>query len=361
MKKIKVGIVGCGFMSQAVHIPCFLDNDRCEVVAAVDTKEEMAKQVAQKFHIQKSYTSLEQLLQDAVIDAVALIIPPQLIHGRAIASMKKGKHVYAEKPIALKSADGREMVRVAEQQKVTLMGAYMKRYDLGSQYAKKKIESFCKSGELGKITYARFHNFAGAWRGQLEPREIIVDETRKEYEDLGDLGIPDFIRPEDRKRFFCSFINFSHDINLMRYFLGNPRRVLFSTQKEGPNNYQSYTTSIFDYDGFKVTLETGAVECDYFDEEAVVYFEKGWIRVRFPRVLLKNVPAKVSIYNNAKGLEQANLGYAWNFQREVDAFIECIINNKKSLSDGADSIKDISVAEAWYQSYREQKEIDIKY
>lgn len=361
MRKIKIGIVGCGFMGQAVHIPCFLNNDGCEVAALVDVNKEMAKQVARKFQIPASYTSLEELLQNEEIDAVALIVPPQLIPEMAIESMKEGKHVFAEKPIALKSADGREMVKVAEEQKAILMGAYMKRYDLGSQYVKERIEGFLKGGELGKITYARFHNFNGAWRGQLEPRSIIIDEKRKEYEELGDLRIPDFIKPEDRKRFFGTFINFSHDINLMRYFLGDPQKVLFSSQKEGPDIYQSYTTSVFDYGEFKVTLETGAIESDYFDEEAVIYFEKGWVKVKYPQVLLKDVPATVSIYNNAKGLECANLGYGWNFQREVDCFIECIINNKKSLSDGVDSVKDISVAEAWYQSYLKHGEVDIQY
>ena len=110
-----------------------------------------------------------------------------------------------------------------------------------------------------------------------------------------------------------------------------------------------------------MTLETGAVDCDYFDEEAVIYFEKGWVKVKYPRVLLKDVPAAVSIYNNAEGLDCPNLGYGWNFQREVDCFIECIIDNKRSLSDGIDSIKDVSVAEAWYRSFTEQGEIEIQY
>lgn len=359
MEKVKVAMVGCGFMGQAVHLPCFLKNASCEVVALVDQNETLVKRVAGKYHIPRVYSSLDKLLESEKVDAVALIVPPQLIPALAIRAMEEGKHVFAEKPIALNLSAGQKMVKVATDKNVVLMGAYMKRYDLGSQHAKRRVDDFRRRGELGKITYARFHNFNGAWRGDLEPG-TIRDEKRKEYEELGELGIPDFIKPEDEKRYFGTFINFSHDLNLMRYFLGDPQKVLFSDQRPGPSIYQSYTTSLFDYGAFKVTLETGAMECNYFDEEVVIYFEKGWIKIKYPRVLLQNVPAAVSLFNNKTGEEYPNLGYSWSFQREVDHFIDCIVNENVPLSSGADSIKDIVVAEAWYRCFKESRAVTIE-
>jgi len=266
----------------------------------------------------------------------------------------------AEKPIALKIEEGVRMADVAEKCGRILMGAYMKRYDLGTEYVKKFIIDDTIKMKLGQIKYARFHNFNGAFGGQLIPRNYIADVDRKDYTEVGDLRIPDFVRKEDEKRYFCSFINFSHDINLMRYLLGEPKTVYASHHRVGPSDYHTFSTTIFEYPDFTTTLETGCVECDYFDEFAQIYFERGWIEQRFSRVHLQNVPAKVTIFDNKAGFMTPTLGWGWSFQRQADHFIECILKKHEPISNGADSIKDIAIGQAWYRSYLEQKRIIIE-
>ena len=350
MEKVRLGLIGCGFMGQVVHLPGFVKNKNCQVAAISDVNEDLCRKVAQKFGIPKQYAKPEALLADPDLDAVALIVPPQRIADLTVKALEHGKHVFAEKPIALRSDEGKRMVDAARNKNKLLVAGYMKRYDLGTEYVKNFLADPAQRAKLGKITYARFHNFNGAFRGQLEP-DFIRDENAKGYPELGDLRIPEFVRKEDRNRYFCSFINFSHDINLMRFLLGDPRTVYASHHRPGPTDYHTFSVSIFEYEGFTATLETGCIQFEDFDETAQIYFEKGWIELKFPQVLLQNVPAKVTVFDNNAGTTNPGLGWDWNFNRQADHFIECILHNKPSLSDGADSIKDIAVGEAWYLSY----------
>jgi predicted dehydrogenase len=359
--KVNIGVVGCGFMAQGVHIPCFQDSDGCNVAALCDSNEDLCAKVARKFGISKTYSSTEDLFADSEIDAVCLIVPPQFLASMAISAMDAGKHVFCEKPIALKMEDGRAMVEKSAKTGKILMGAYMKRYDLGVQEAKRVLEENKSNPSLGKVTYARFHNFGGVWVGGGFDPKVIVDDTRKSYEEIGDLRIPEFVLDEDRTRYFCSFINFSHDINLMRYLLGDPMRVKASSQRPAASDFCSFTTSIFEYDGFCATLETGSASVRDWDEECKIYFENGWIEIKFPPVLLQNVPASVSVYSNDKVLKRPDLGWGWNFKAQADHFIDCIVGNKCPISSGSDSIKDIAVGEAWYKSYADMASVDIIY
>jgi predicted dehydrogenase len=350
MDKVRLGMIGCGFMGQAVHLPSFVANKNCQVTALSDMNEDLCRRVAEKFGIPKRYAKAEDLLADNELDAVALIVPPQRIADLAVKALENGKHVLAEKPIALRNDEGKRMADASRKSNKLLVAGYMKRYDLGTGFVKKFLADPSQRAGLGKITYARFHNFNGAFRGQLEP-EYIRDKNARGYPELGDLRIPDFVKAEDRDRYFCSFTNFCHDINLMRYLLGDPRTVYASHHRAGPSDYHTFSVSIFEYDGYTAALETGCIECEDFDETAQIYFERGWIELKFPQVLLQSVPARVTVFDNATGIMTPALGWGWNFKRQADHFVESILHDKASLSECADSIKDIAVGEAWYLSY----------
>jgi predicted dehydrogenase len=359
-QKIKIGLVGCGFMGQSVHIPCFLNNKDSEILALSDNNREQGALVARRYGIPKFYDSAEEMFHDKDIEVVALIVPPQLNPDLAIKAMEAHKHVYAEKPIALSLNEALRMIATARKNNVRFMGAYMKRYDPGCMKAKVIIDNFRAKLELGKITYARVHNFLGDWiSGFSTP--IITKGKKVAYTDIGILGIPDFIDAKHREDYFASLINFSHDINIMRFFLGDPKEINCSSLRKGPNIFAARTASLFNYGDFDACLETGCVSSHLWDEEAKIYFEKGWVEIKLPAPLLRNMPAEVTIYRNGHGIEQPLVEWGWSFQREVDYFIECIKTGKDFISDIKDCAKDLILAEAMYKSFKEKRNIEIDY
>src|SRR5699024_2469315 len=83
--------------------------------------------IAQKFSIQKVYSSYEQLLDDPDIDAVYIPLPNYLLKEWVIKAANKGKHILCEKPAALDAEEFQEMKTAGEKNKVIFMESFIKK------------------------------------------------------------------------------------------------------------------------------------------------------------------------------------------------------------------------------------------
>jgi predicted dehydrogenase len=113
MKKMKVGVIGCGNIS-----PIYLKNistifGNLELAAIADIIPERAKSRAEEYKIPKACTVAE-LLADPAIDAVLNITIPPAHAEVCSAAIAAGKHVYVEKPLSITLADGERIVAQAK-------------------------------------------------------------------------------------------------------------------------------------------------------------------------------------------------------------------------------------------------------
>ena len=114
MKKIKVGIIGMGFIGES-HIEAVRRIGCCELYAVADTNAELAKAKAEYYGIEKCYSSVEQLLADPEIDAVHNCTPNFLHLAINKEVIKSGKHLLSEKPLCGNFAEAAELVEVKKQ------------------------------------------------------------------------------------------------------------------------------------------------------------------------------------------------------------------------------------------------------
>ena len=122
MEKIRVGVVGTGFISDWV-ITGGRQDPRFEVVAICSRAQSTANQFANKHQIPYTFTSLEVMAASPLIDAVYIASPNYMHASQSILCMKHKKHVLCEKPLASNASEVREMIRVAKEEKVVLMEA----------------------------------------------------------------------------------------------------------------------------------------------------------------------------------------------------------------------------------------------
>ena len=61
-KKVRVGVIGAGYIADSVHLPSLTEIENCEVVAICDLFEEKAKNMAEKYNIPKTYVSYHEML-----------------------------------------------------------------------------------------------------------------------------------------------------------------------------------------------------------------------------------------------------------------------------------------------------------
>ncbi|WP_026486782.1 Gfo/Idh/MocA family protein [Caldanaerobius polysaccharolyticus] len=146
MQKIKVGIIGTGFIGPA-HVEALRRLGFVDIVALADINEEVAKQKAELLNIEKYYGDYKSLLNDKEIEVVHVCTPNHLHYKISKEALLAGKHVVCEKPLAMNSFEGAELIKIAKEKKLVNAVNFNLRFYPLMHHARKIIES----GELGKI------------------------------------------------------------------------------------------------------------------------------------------------------------------------------------------------------------------
>ena len=100
-KIIKWGFIGCGEVTKYKSGPAFQKIEHSEVVAVMSRDISKAKTYAKERGIAKWYNDAQELINDEEVNAVYIATPPSSHATYAIMSMKAGKPVYIEKPMAV--------------------------------------------------------------------------------------------------------------------------------------------------------------------------------------------------------------------------------------------------------------------
>ena len=147
MKKIKVGVIGCGFIASKWHIHGFQRLQNTVVQAVSDISPQLAASTAKKFNIPKSYSNVVEMLQKEDLDIVDVCTPPQTHKSLAIEAMERGCHVLLEKPMALKLFECDELVDVSHKSGMKLCIIHNELFRPPMMRARKLVDQ----GVIGKV------------------------------------------------------------------------------------------------------------------------------------------------------------------------------------------------------------------
>ena len=111
MKKIKVGIIGMGFIGVS-HIEAVRRIGSIELAAVTDVNLDLARKKANEYGIPKCHGSIEELLSDEEITAVHNCTPTNLHTSINEAVIRSGKHIFSEKPLAMDSRESEHLLDV---------------------------------------------------------------------------------------------------------------------------------------------------------------------------------------------------------------------------------------------------------
>ena len=140
MRKVGLGIIGCGTIADVYMTNLTQHFDQVEVLAVADLFAEKAKAAAEKFGIRKACT-VEELLQDPEIEIVLDLTIPAAHYSVNKQVLEAGKHLYCEKPLALKYAEAEELVRIAREKDLMCVSAPDTFLGAGIQESRDVIDS----------------------------------------------------------------------------------------------------------------------------------------------------------------------------------------------------------------------------
>ena len=148
--KIRIGIIGCGQIAQQ-HLLNYAAIPDAEVVAIADSDAETLAATAAKFGIGETYSTLQELLDGASLDAVDVCLHNNYHADAAIRVMEAGLHCYSEKPMAGSYADALAMLDASHRTGNMLHIQLALIYSDETKAAKSLIDG----GAIGDAYYAR--------------------------------------------------------------------------------------------------------------------------------------------------------------------------------------------------------------
>ena len=121
--------------------------DLADLVWLSDPADGKAEEFRSRYPRARWAESFEEMLEDATLDAVVVATPVPTHYELAKRALEAGKHVFVEKPPAMKSAEIDELVSIAEERDLVLMPGHLLLYHPGVL----KLKELVDSGELGEV------------------------------------------------------------------------------------------------------------------------------------------------------------------------------------------------------------------
>jgi len=114
VKKIRVGMIGCGGMANGVHYPSLASFDDVEFAGVCDINPDALKSTADKYGIEKRYSSYQKMVEEVTPDAVYVIGQPTIMYSIWLWALSEGLNLYIEKPMGITVHQAEMMAELAE-------------------------------------------------------------------------------------------------------------------------------------------------------------------------------------------------------------------------------------------------------
>ena len=345
MEKIKVGIIGCGSITEKRHAPEYLDNPNVEIKYFYDVNKKRAELMAEMFG-GKAVNDYMEILNDPEIAAVSDCTPNDMHCQISTAAMKCGKHVLCEKPMTKTLEQAEEIVKIQKETGKIFMMDHNQRFT----EAHKRVKEIIESGKMGKVITFRTtfgHGGPETWTESKSKNTWFFKKERSEYGVIGDLGV--------------------HKLDLIRFLTGDEFTgvsgmggALHKTFENG-EPIEVYDNALCVLRMKSGILGTGIFSWTYYGQEdnsTIIYLEKGIIRIYDdPKYQIKIIYEDGSVTELEVEAIQTNDNQTKT--GVIDAFVETILENKKSPVSAEEGFASIKVVDALMRAVSERKEIEI--
>lgn len=192
MRKIRLAIVGCGAVTERIHLPVAARAEGVDITTLVDPSPERAERLAAKYSVPLVVGDYQELTGH--VDAAIVATPHHLHASIGCHLLAQGIHCLVEKPMALSADEGRRMLDAASASGATLSVGLLRRLYPATRYVKQLLDR----GILGPLMDFEMRE------GYIYGWQVVSDSVFRREEGggvLADLG--------------------SHVLDLMLFWLGD--------------------------------------------------------------------------------------------------------------------------------------------
>lgn len=329
---LKVGLIGCGRIAMRAHLVNLASMPDVELVAFAEPDPVRRNEAARLLRRASAFSTYEELLEKADVEAVVVCLPNVLHADAAMAAVNRGVHIYLEKPLATGSREALAVIEAWQRSRVIGMMGF--NYRLNKLY--QSVRAHICSGTLGNVVLVR-SVFSTA--PKQRPQTGVARESGGGI--LLDLA--------------------SHHLDLIRYFFDQEVSEVFAEIHSGTSEDDSAMVQMRLADDIVVQsfFSASAVEEDAFE----IYGDRGKLSVNRYRSLDVRITESTLRGFRLKGMQQSlrNLSHTpyvlkkmrsaanepsyWVALRRFAAAVRSGEQVKPNFYDGYESLKIIEAAE----------------
>jgi predicted dehydrogenase len=330
MDKLRFVVIGCGRMGKR-RAEAIAQNPHSELLCVVDNDVMQARSLAEQLNCE-FYTSYDKAIKKEDCDAIIISAPNKYHAELSIKSMKLGKHVFCEKPLAIKPKEAELMVKTALKEEVFLKAGSNVRFFQNIEKAKELIDN----GVLGNLLFAR--GWIGHQGWNLKPGSWFMDPKL-----IGGGTMLD---------------NGCHIIDIIRWFMGEIKECFgyrTTLLHKLPNALEDNAVGILiGMNGEPALIQAswtewnGYLYLEFYGENGALYIDN---RGDEAKTILKTKNG-IQVFDYSKEPKIS-------FQREIDEFISSIIAKRHPLPSGYDGMRVVQIIDGLYQSARQGRKISV--
>lgn len=332
-KKVKIALVGAGYVAEVAHLPAYASHPAVELVAVVEEDPVRRNKIKKAFGFKRGYEDFTRMLSREDVDAVDICTPNYLHAPMAIAALRSGRHVLCEKPLARNATEGKKMVDMAKESGKMLMVAMNNRFRRDVNL----LKTFVKRGELGGVQLVKvgWQRIARDWK----QRRWFTDQRMAGGGALLDLGLP------------------LMDLAIWISGLKKPMRASCNVfGRSGKRGVEDSACAMINFAGgacliLEVTWNLLEPKDNSYLE---IYGSQGGASLH-PLKVHKAMHGH--LVNVTPNIDDVRHYYRESYQAEINHFVDCVQKKKRPLATGRDALKVLKILDAMYESEATGREV----
>jgi predicted dehydrogenase len=205
---LRIGILGCGPISQIAHFDACRKARNAELYAICDLADDLREKMAAIHEPRVAYRDFDEMLADKNLEAVIIGVADQFHVPLALKAIEAGKHVLIEKPLGVTIEECEQLRERVHQSKLTLQIGNNRRFDPGIAFAQQFIRK-----EMGELIALK------AWYCDSTHRYTMTDNLQSIVRQSASARRPEGNPKADKRRYFI-LTHASHLVDTARFFTG---------------------------------------------------------------------------------------------------------------------------------------------
>lgn len=321
MHRLKVAVVGVGHLGKE-HARVYAEMPGVELFGVVDIQRKQAEKVAQQYNT-GYFLNYKDIIDK--VHAVSIAVPTKSHYAIAKDFLQHGVHVMIEKPMTGTVLEARELIDISKARGLVLQAGYIERFNPAIAAIKRLSVNpkFIECHRLSPFT------FRSADIG------VVLDLM------IHDIDILLYITNSKVKKFDAVGVNVISD----KEDIANVR---IQFQNGCVANVTASRVSITPMRKIRLFSEDSYISIDYQKKDALIYKKSPELTLKSLNISDTNVSTiadlKSYVFGDLLKIEHIKMDDYEPLKKELESFVDCIVNHKEPVVSGEEGLRAIEVA-----------------